>query len=67
MPLTPEERAKRRLSIGGSDLAVIFGVSPHKTALQLYMEKLGIEEDHDEPETEAQLFGQVFEEPTAQI
>jgi putative phage-type endonuclease len=67
MPLTAEQRALRRLSIGGSDIGTIAGVNPHRTAFQLYLQKIGADEDEDRPETDAQLFGQVFEEPTAQV
>ena len=67
MPLTVEERARRRLSIGGSDIGAIAGVSPHKSAMQLYLEKLGLAEDDDRPETDNQLWGQLLEEPVAQF
>lgn len=67
MPLTAEQRAKRRLSIGGSDIGTIAGVNPHKTAFQLYLQKIGEDEDEDRPETDPQLFGNIFEEPTAQV
>lgn len=67
MALTAEERAMRRLSIGGSDIAAIAGMSPRKTAFGLYLEKIGELEDADEPETDAQLWGQLLEEPVAQF
>ena len=67
MPLTQEQRARRRLSIGGSDIGTIAGVNPHKTAFQLYLQKIGEDEDEDRPETDPQLFGNIFEEPTAQV
>jgi putative phage-type endonuclease len=67
MALTAEERALRRLSIGGSDIAAIAGMSPHKTAFGLYLEKIGGLEDAEEPETDAQLWGQLLEEPVAQF
>ncbi len=67
MPLTAEQRAERRLSIGGSDIGTICGVNPHKTAFKLYLEKIGQDEDDERPETDPQLFGNIFEEPTAQI
>ena len=41
MALTAEERSLRRLSIGGSDIAAIAGMSPHRTAFGLYLEKIG--------------------------
>ncbi len=67
MPLTAQQRAKRRLSIGGSDIGTIAGVNPHKSAFQLYLQKIGEDEDEDRPETDAQIFGNIFEEPTAQV
>jgi putative phage-type endonuclease len=67
MALTAEERALRRLSIGGSDIAAIAGMSPHKTAFGLYLEKIGEVQDAEEPETDAQLWGQLLEEPVAQF
>src|SRR4029453_16578417 len=67
MPLTAEQRALRRLSIGGSDIGTIAGVNPHRTAFQLYLQKIGEDEDEDRPETDAQIFGNVFEAPPADI
>lgn len=45
----------RSKHIGSSDIAAIIGVSPWKTALQLYEEKLGISEPEYNPEREIRL------------
>jgi len=45
----------RSKHIGSSDIAAIIGVSPWKTALQLYEEKLGISEPEYNPEKEIRL------------
>jgi len=37
--LTTEQRIKRCYGIGGSDIAIIFGLSQYKTPYQLYLEK----------------------------
>ena len=37
-----EEKQGRRWFIGGSDIAAIAGLSPYKTALDVYAEKLGL-------------------------
>mgnify|MGYP003353102479 CR=1 FL=1 len=37
---TPEQLEKRRLGIGGSDVAAICGLNPYKTALDVYFEKV---------------------------
>jgi putative phage-type endonuclease len=55
-------RSQRSLS---SDIATIAGLNPHKSAFQLYLEKVG--EAEDTPETEAQLFGTLFEAATAAV
>lgn len=38
---TPEWEAIRTIGIGGSDAAVVLGVSPYRTALELYHDKVG--------------------------
>lgn len=46
--LTQEQKQARKTGIGGSDVAAILGLSPWKTALQLYMEKRGeLDSDQD--------------------
>lgn len=39
--LTKQQREDRKLGIGGSDMAVILGLSKYKTPYQLYLEKIG--------------------------
>lgn len=45
----------RSKHIGSSDISAILGISPFKTALQLYEEKLGISEPEYNPEKEIRL------------
>lgn len=40
-PDRSEFLARRMAGIGGSDIAAVLGLSPYKTALQLWMEKTG--------------------------
>jgi predicted phage-related endonuclease len=60
-PLTDAaaDPAQRALGIGGSDIAVILGLNPYKTPLDLYLEKRGIW--RDEGESEAAHWGRVME------
>lgn len=37
--LTPEQRIKRKSGIGGSDIAAICGLSPYRSALDIYFQK----------------------------
>lgn len=57
--LTPEQVAARRNSIGGSDAAAVLGVSPYKTPLEVYREKVG--EKEPDPPTPAMKRGTVLE------
>lgn len=54
----------RRQGIGGSDVAPIMGISPYRTALDVWMDKTG-RADEDE-QTEAMYWGTQLEEPIAQ-
>lgn len=45
MGITERERKRRRDWIGSSDVAAIMGLSPYKTALDVYLEKTGGVED----------------------
>jgi putative phage-type endonuclease len=67
MALTKEQKELRRKSIGGSDIGTIVGVNPHKSAFRLYLEKIGEDPDEDQQETDAQMFGNIFEEPVAEV
>ena len=51
---------QRRTGIGGSDVAAIFGLSPYKSAYELYLEKRG-EAPPNEAESSAMLWGQLLE------
>jgi len=57
--LTPEQLQERQSFIGGSDAPAVCGVSPWRTAYQVYLEKIG----QGEPvkETEAMYWGGVHE------
>jgi len=57
--------AARRSGIGASEAAAVLGVSPWKTPLQLYAEKLEITEP-DIAETEAMQWGLLLEAPVAE-
>lgn len=43
MGLTKEQQAFRRTGIGGSDAAVVLGISPWKSRLELWLEKTGFQ------------------------
>jgi putative phage-type endonuclease len=58
--LTAEQRALRKGKIGGSDAAVIAGVSPYKGVRALYHEFIGEVAPSDD-ETRAQYFGTLME------
>lgn len=53
----------RTQGIGGSDAAAVLGISPHKTPLRVYQEKLGLCEP--EPETPAMRWGKLLEDAVA--
>jgi putative phage-type endonuclease len=63
--LTAEQKQQRTQGIGGSDAAVVVGLSPFKTPYQLYLEKRGAVPASEE-ETLAMKFGTLLEEPIAQ-
>lgn len=58
--LTNEQRERRRNGIGASDSPIIMGYSNYKTPYQLYLEKIGVVTDEDEP-TEQQYWGNALE------
>lgn len=64
--LTLEQKAQRAKGIGGSDAAVVVGLSPFKSAYQLYLEKRGEAPVSDEETFRMQL-GNILEEPVAQL
>jgi putative phage-type endonuclease len=65
-PAREEFLARRMAGIGGSDIAAVLGLSPYKTALQLWMEKTG--RSTDEPDgaaLERMHWGTVLEDVVA--
>lgn len=54
----------RQAGIGGSDAGVVAGLSPYKSAYQLFLEKSG-QIDASQDETDAMYWGTVLEEPIA--
>lgn len=58
--LTEQQRAERRLGIGGSDVPIIFGLSKYKTPYQLFLEKIGVYSDSGEM-TQQQYWGTILE------
>lgn len=64
--LTVEQKQARLSGIGGSDAAVVVGLSPFKSPYQLYLEKRG-EAPPDEGETFRMQLGNILEEPIAQL
>ncbi len=48
--------AARRKGIGGTDMAVIIGLSPYKTPLELWLEKTGRAEQQHSPEAEERMY-----------
>jgi len=59
--LTPEILEARKKGLGGSDIAVILGLSPWKSATELYYEKRGELEPPDLSDNELIHFGNVLE------
>ena len=55
--------ARRKVGIGGSDVAALLGVSPWKTALDVYYDKVGT--GRDDTETEAMRIGTELEDYVA--
>jgi len=44
---TPEWLEVRKTKLGASDAPAILGISPYKTAYQLFLEKMGLVQDED--------------------
>lgn len=64
--LTATQKIDRLKGLGGSDAAVVVGLSPFKSPYQLYMEKRG-DAPMDEEETFQMQLGNILEEPIAQL
>jgi putative phage-type endonuclease len=54
----------RKTGVGGSDIAILAGISRYKTPYELYLEKIG--ESEPTEETPAQYWGKILEEIVAQ-
>ena len=59
MPITPKQIEQRKNYIGASDIAAIMGLSPWRTAYDIWTEKTG--KLDDSKGTDATLAGQAFE------
>jgi putative phage-type endonuclease len=64
--LTAERLEERRRGIGGSDIAAAIGLSPWRTPLDLYREKIGESEPEDLASNDAVHFGNVLEDVVAE-
>ena len=49
--LSPERLAERKQGLGGSDIAAVFGLSPWRTAVDLWLDKTGQTDDSGEDPT----------------
>lgn len=65
MSITEERRQERMSGVGGSDVAVVVGISPFKTEAELYYEKRGEIEPEDISSKEVVHFGNVLEDVVA--
>lgn len=64
--LSIEQLEARKAGIGGSDMAAVLGLSPYKTPLDVYNEKLGLVEPEDLAANERVHFGNVLEDVVAE-
>lgn len=61
---TADERAwleARKLGLGATDMSIVLGVNPWRSALQLFAEKVGAVEPEDLSDVEAVTWGKVLE------
>ena len=67
--LTPEQLEARKLGIGGSDVAAVAGISPWKSRLEVYREKVGEAEPEDESfdDALAKTLGVLLEDAVATL
>lgn len=63
--ITEQQRIERRGYIGGSDAAAIMGVSPYRTAIELWQEKTGQTELGNETPSEPAEWGNILEDVVA--
>ncbi|HAX81689.1 MAG TPA: hypothetical protein DCY40_03855 [Actinobacteria bacterium] len=61
MPITAEQRERRRGRLGASDIAAVLGLDPYKSAYDVYLEKTLATDDIDD--NEAIDIGNRFERP----
>ena len=59
--------AYRRQGLGGSDAAAVLGISPFRTGVDLYYDKLGLFIEDDEANWVAKEIGNLLEELVARI
>ena len=59
--ITEQQRIERRAGVGSSDSPIIMGFSGYKTPYQLYRDKLGLDSDTEDKETELQYWGNQLE------
>lgn len=65
--LTLKQKIQRRTGIGGSDVAAVFGKSPWKNPIDLYLEKINTETPIADEENEYIFWGNVMEPIIAKI
>jgi len=63
--LTTEQLEARKSGIGGSDAAAIMGLSPWKTATEVYLEKRGEIAEENIDDKEVVIFGNLLEDVVA--
>lgn len=61
MPITDHQRELRRKHIGSSDTPAILGLSPYKTAWDIWADKTGMLEDREQTTSEAADIGNMIE------
>lgn len=64
--LTAEQHAQRLTGIGGSDVGAILGLNKYRSALDVYLEKIGEVQPEDLSGNQAVHFGNVLEDVVAQ-
>ena len=63
--LTQQQRTDRMSGLGGSDIAAILGVSPYKTAVDVWLEKTGRAVNDNIGNENAVYWGNVLEDVVA--
>lgn len=57
----------RKNGIGGSDSAAVLGLTPYKTKVEIYQEKVGVSEPEDISKKPAVIYGKSAEEPLRRL